>query len=301
MRNRSDYLYLAGLVAALVVLITGFITSPASHTRALAQANTYAAQRDDANGALVYLFPNGGGWVLPYTATPGAPAAQPTATAAALTPAPATSTATSGLPSVTLTPTAAPPAATLTPAAAVGLANGGFEQGSTGWLTYPLAPGMRANLEDAQNGALLVDTGRYSLRLARDEFSAQPPILRGGAMGRVTGITPGQTLTVSCRVFGVQGSTDPFLNNAIRTIYSQARIGFGAAGFGATNDPLVLRGGAQVVWAGAGLDYQWSTVTVSGVAFAAQVPVFVEVQIGQEWSAFPFAAVVVDSCTAGAR
>ena len=252
--------------------------------QAQALANSYDVQRDDANGALVYLFPNGGGWVIPYTPTPGAavpggPTTTPSATARPI------------LATATPTTSATPPAAT-----GATWSNPGFEAGSTGWLTYALAPGARWNLEDAEAGARLVEAGRYSLRVIRDEWSAQPPILHGGAMGRLTGLTPGQSITLSCRVFGVQGSTDPFLNNTIRTIYSQARLGFNAVGFGNTNDPQVLRGGAQTVWNSVGLDYQWSTVTVSGVAFAAQVPVFVEFQVGQEWSAFPFAAGVVDNC-----
>ena len=187
--------------------------------QAQALANSYDVQRDDANGALVYLFPNGGGWVIPYTPTPGAAApGGPTTTPSA--------TARPILATATPTTSATPPAAT-----GATWSNPGFEAGSTGWLTYALAPGARWNLEDAEAGARLVEAGRYSLRVIRDEWSAQPPILHGGAMGRLTGLTPGQSITLSCRVFGVQGSTDPFLNNTIRTIYSQARLGFNAVGF----------------------------------------------------------------------
>jgi hypothetical protein len=232
----------------------------------------------------------------PEPATPVPPTAGPSATATV------TSTPTripSATPSATLLPTNT---ATAPPASAMYIANGGFET-DFAWTDYYRSGNTTANYEDkrAPQFAEIVLEGNRSKRFVRTVFPAGEglpiPILYAGSRNTIRAVPANQYITLSCSAWGVAISPNPYSNfvngiefgNQIGLINSLFRVGISTAG---STDP----NNAQVIWSSATLAAKWTTSEVRALTVGGDLPMFVEVRVGQEWAPFPFAAAIIDNC-----
>jgi len=256
------------LAAGGFVVLASFFGSRTQQVRAVPD---YQALRDDANGALVYVFADGSGQVLPYTpqpvitSAPSAPTltAPPSAVPATATAAPS---ATAGA-TATSAPTAAPQPVLL---------NGSFEQDG-GWVAYftqTSTAGKEPSVLRAVKGegpfAGMVYDGARSLHL-RGEYLC----FQGGVYQRLAA-TPGQALRLTAWFQTWSNTTDLFeLPSDINT-YQSVRLGIDPKG---GTDPLSSR----VEWTERGAGGDWQQLVVDTYAGAPAVTIFVGANVGYHY------------------
>jgi hypothetical protein len=195
----------------------------------ISRIQEYAVTRDEANGALIYLFPNGSGVVWPFTATPGPTAAAPGAVTAMPGPTAAAPGAVTATPGST---TAAPRTATATTAPTINpISNGNMEAGLLGWTAFVERTSIvgffpEINVERLSNNAspFAVHSGDASLRIVGKNYCYI------GGFYQIVDVTPGQRYTVSAwsMVWANQSSNFNLAHDV--NVFTQLSLGLDAEG-----------------------------------------------------------------------